>query len=180
MPKTLADTRRHIREWGAFFRDMEVAGAEAVDVFLKARTARKYLKQSLRRLVAGGFVREREGKFMLTRKGHRFFLKIGGGDIDRNCTKHWDGKWRLVSFDVPSNRNVMRDRLRALLKEYGFYQLHKSVWVCPVIIAPDFWETVVGEGLDQYCKVMVVDILEGDEDLRKHFKLPLVDGRRRG
>ncbi len=43
--------------------------------------------------------------------------------------KSWDGKWRIVSFDVPEKNKVVRDLFRRKLKSWGFKYLHKSVWI---------------------------------------------------
>lgn len=41
----------------------------------------------------------------------------------------WDGKWRIVSFDIPEKRRSVRDLLRHYLKNWGFEQWQKSLWV---------------------------------------------------
>ena len=41
----------------------------------------------------------------------------------------WDGKWRLVIWDIPEKRRVARDLLRHKLKLLGFTQLQRSIWV---------------------------------------------------
>ncbi|MBI2334733.1 hypothetical protein HYU96_02930 [Candidatus Daviesbacteria bacterium] len=41
----------------------------------------------------------------------------------------WDGKWRLVIWDIPEKRRVARDLLRHKLKWLGFRKLQKSVWI---------------------------------------------------
>lgn len=41
----------------------------------------------------------------------------------------WDGKWRIVVFDIPEKRRVARDVLRVKLKRWGFVPWQKSVWV---------------------------------------------------
>ena len=59
----------------------------------------------------------------LTEKGKKRKLKY---DIERlRIPKHvrWDGKWRIVSFDVPGDYSPERNRLRGLLKEFDFYQI---------------------------------------------------------
>lgn len=168
MGKTSTDARRHIREWSAFFRDMNAMGADAVEHFIHQHRKQKYLRQSLKRLIERGFVQERDGNISPTQQGLRFFRR----HVSRLPKPlRWDGKWRLISFDVPGGYNVARDQIRALLKEFDFYRLHKSVWVCPNSLASEFWKLLVEGDLDKYCKVMVVDILEGDEELRKHFKI---------
>ncbi|OGE32914.1 hypothetical protein A3C59_01780 [Candidatus Daviesbacteria bacterium RIFCSPHIGHO2_02_FULL_36_13] len=41
----------------------------------------------------------------------------------------WDGKWRIVIWDIPEKRRKARDLLRYKLKWLGFKQLQKSIWV---------------------------------------------------
>lgn len=45
-----------------------------------------------------------------------------------------DGILRVVTFDVPEKDRKKRNWLRVCLKELGFRQLHKSVWIgkCPL------------------------------------------------
>lgn len=40
----------------------------------------------------------------------------------------WDGRWRLVMFDIPEKRRIARDLLRSKLKQWGFSHWQKSVW----------------------------------------------------
>lgn len=40
----------------------------------------------------------------------------------------WDGKYRIVIFDIPEKRRVARDLLRAKLKIWGFVSWQRSVW----------------------------------------------------
>lgn len=44
----------------------------------------------------------------------------------------WDGKWRLVIWDIPEKRRVVRDILRFKLKQLGFTRWQKSVWASKV------------------------------------------------
>jgi phenylacetic acid degradation operon negative regulatory protein len=67
--------------------------------------------------------------YRLTEQGR--VLALGGRDPLRQWNRGWDGKWRLVMFDVPENRNATRARLRRGLRERWFGCLHKSVWVSP-------------------------------------------------
>lgn len=41
----------------------------------------------------------------------------------------WDGKWRLISFDIPESKRVVRDLLRYRLKQWGFEPKQKSLWI---------------------------------------------------
>lgn len=141
---------------------------EIFEEFLRTYRAKKYLKQSLSRLINGGFILK-EGAFLkLTKEGENRLLK---STLKREVNMSWDGKWRIISFDVPGGYSPERNKLRALLKHFNFYQLQKSVWVCPNSVAEKFWKLVIEENLQRYCKAMVVEIMEGDENLKKYFKL---------
>jgi DNA-binding transcriptional regulator PaaX len=46
-------------------------------------------------------------------------------------TKPWDGRWHLLTYDVPTTQNSLRRRLRRFLHEAGFGLLCASSWVSP-------------------------------------------------
>lgn len=55
-------------------------------------------------------------------------------DIDSLKVKkpdEWDGGWRVISFDIPKEKQAARQALLAKLKELGFIMLQKSIWVHP-------------------------------------------------
>ena len=67
--------------------------------------------------------------YRLTRRGR---LQALGGRHPQACwTRKWDGRWRLVLFDVPTTRNSHRVRLRRYLRARHFGFLQKSAWVSP-------------------------------------------------
>ncbi len=43
----------------------------------------------------------------------------------------WDGRWRLVMFDIPESERDVRDRLRRALTNLGLGILQASVWISP-------------------------------------------------
>ena len=70
-----------------------------------------------------------ERYYRLTERGRLHAL--GGRDPDRQWTRAWDGRWRLVLFDVPVAQRTRRQRLRRYLRARGFGCLQGSVWVTP-------------------------------------------------
>lgn len=84
----------------------------------------------------------------------------------------WDGKWRVLMFDMRESRKHARDRLRRMLANAGFVRLQDSVWVFPypcdefVSLIRAHLKSGVGEMLS-----MVVEALESDGRLRTHFRL---------
>ncbi len=68
----------------------------------------------------------------MTTKGKRLFgEKSSLEDLKIIPSKDWDGRWRFVLFDVPEKSRSFRDALRYYLKNMGFFQFQKSVWIYP-------------------------------------------------
>jgi phenylacetic acid degradation operon negative regulatory protein len=56
---------------------------------------------------------------------------LGGRDPEEQWERNWDGKWRMVLFDVPTGQNAQRERLRRYLRAKCFGYLQNSVWITP-------------------------------------------------
>lgn len=77
----------------------------------------------------------REKGFIETEKdGRKILLKLT--DIGREeaivkkllAEEKWDGKWRMVIFDIPEKHRKLRKILRSKLREWEFEPWQKSVW----------------------------------------------------
>lgn len=42
--------------------------------------------------------------------------------------KPWDGKWRIVIYDIPEEKRRIRDLFRRRLKDWGFKYWQQSIW----------------------------------------------------
>jgi phenylacetic acid degradation operon negative regulatory protein len=62
---------------------------------------------------------------------------LGGRDPEQRWARPWDGRWRLVLFDVPTGQNAQRERLRRYLRDKGFGYLQNSVWITPDPLAEE-------------------------------------------
>lgn len=86
--------------------------------------------------------------------------------------KRWDGKWRLVIFDIPERRRALRDKVRQLVAGFGFARLQDSVWAypydCEDVITLLKTDLRIGSEL-QY---IIADAIEWDKPLRETFGLP--------
>lgn len=86
------------------------------------------LSQALKRLRERGlidFVDDQKLAYRLTDNGKQAAV----WESVKNDNKKWDGKWRIVIFDVPEKRRTERDLLRENLKKWGFIAWQQSVWV---------------------------------------------------
>lgn len=91
------------------------------------KTRYRYHKQ-IDRLVTDGYIILGGEKIELTKKGKQFVKDRRFYDLQLQ-PKKWDGKWHIVSYDVPNFKSKARDHLRLTLKRWGFYKIHKSTWV---------------------------------------------------
>src|SRR5213592_1453562 len=69
---------------------------------------------------------------------------LGGRDPQVRWSREWDGRWRLVLFDVPTKQNTYRKRLRRYLRDKGFGYLQNSVWITPDSLAEE--QRILGGG----------------------------------
>src|SRR3990167_9348161 len=67
----------------------------------------------------------------LTERGETEITKIVLQQYKISETVVWDGKWRVIIFDIREKRRRIRQRLRALLAGAGMVRLQDSVWIHP-------------------------------------------------
>lgn len=82
-----------------------------------------------RQLVEHGTASSGDRMYRLTRRGR--LLALGGRDPQIQWARKWDGRWRLVLFDIPATRNAFHIKLWRYLRNKGFGCLQNSVWVTP-------------------------------------------------
>lgn len=70
-------------------------------------------------------------RIVLTERGKEHALVYHIEHMGLRIPKQWDGRWRLVLFDVPEKKRVARDALRIKLKELGFKELQHSIHIVP-------------------------------------------------
>jgi len=116
---------------------------------------------------------DRDGKkyLRLTSAGHRTLAFEQAKVALKNQKKKWDGRWRMVIFDIPERRRRVRIRLRAFMNEIGFVRLQDSVWVYPYD-CEDFMALVKADlKIGKDVLYTIADTIEHDKNIRKHFRL---------
>ncbi|OGE06354.1 hypothetical protein A2W70_01635 [Candidatus Curtissbacteria bacterium RIFCSPLOWO2_02_41_11] len=64
-------------------------------------------------------------------KGRAMVREFAVETLELEKPKRWDGKWRMVMFDIPEKFKSRRLIFQRKLSELDFYQLQKSVWLHP-------------------------------------------------
>jgi len=157
MAKTSRDAHRHVRELGEFFRDSKEIAEHLVNEFIERHERKKYLRQSLDRLINRGFLEVKDKRISPTKKGLRLFRRRTRSKIP---VAPKEGKWYILTFDIPVALNSKRIALGRLLRDFGFHPFQKSVWIGPHQLSTEVWEFVVENKLEKFCKPMIVDIIE--------------------
>ena len=124
-----------------------------------------------RLLKKGLLTRTKEEFLRLTPEGERFFHACELRERVMRKPKRWDGRWRVLIFDIPQRRKGLRDQMRRMLRGLGFVRLQDSVWAypydCEDYVALLKADMKVGKDV----LYLIVDEMEGDAPLRAHFEL---------
>ena len=134
------------------------------------------ITQAITRLEESGLVRTSglrgHRSVVLTKKGNVMIEAIHTNEYRIPEPAFWDGKWRIVMFDIREKRRTVRAQLRSLLFGAGFLRLQDSVWVYPypceefISLVRAHIKSGTGEMLS-----FVAEALEADKRLREHFDL---------
>lgn len=152
---------------------------DALRAFAKNKS---YKQQS----VKNAFYRlQKEGAFLVQKHNHQIYIsltkegkKIAGrfqiDSLQIKKPKKWDGKWRLVIFDINDREKVKREAFRGFLKRLQFSQLQKSIWFHPfdcsgeVALLRDFFGFTTKE-----LRLIITEKIEDEYPLRRMFHLDI-------
>lgn len=107
----------------------------------------------------------------ITDKGREEILKYDLNKLKIEKPKTWDGKWRLVIFDITEKYKKVRDIIRYKLKGIGFYQFQKSVFIYPYPCEKEIKYVREVLHVPHLIKLIRADRIENDSDLRIIFGL---------
>ncbi|TSC78070.1 MAG: phenylacetic acid degradation operon negative regulatory protein [Parcubacteria group bacterium Gr01-1014_24] len=143
--------------------------------FMKSKYRKYSFNRSLARLKNAGFIvfeKTERGNFArLTLRGQDKLRQLRFNGFQIKKPKRWDGKWRLLMFDVKEKRKNIRDRIRRNLFKMEFLRLQDSVWVYPYD-CEDFITLMKADfRVGRDVLYVVADKIENDNFLIKHFKL---------
>jgi DNA-binding transcriptional regulator PaaX len=129
------------------------------------------LSKKLRYMRYQGYIAKTGSRYSLTIKGEKILDEGRIWQLRIPTPKKWDGRWRLVAFDIPVDKRKRRDIFRTRLKELGLTLYQNSVWVYPYPL-----ENVVGQISNFYklsacVSFIVAEEITGEASLMKRYKL---------
>ncbi len=171
---------RRLKQFGLLTIDILEVVFKVSSILIQSITDQKELKRQLKygdyddhnfsvqlkRLIRTGYLEELENdgqhSIRLTKKGR---LKLLENMVDKTL----DGKWRMLSFDVPEKMRSQRDAFRKSIKRIGFRQVQKSLWACPYTHAEEVELSITEHKVDKYVAYMVVERTDIEPHLKRLF-----------
>lgn len=83
--------------------------------------------------------------------------------------ERWDGKWRMVAFDIPNICRKGRKALNYRLKMGGFYELQESIFLYPYDCKKEIDSFVKLFKLEKYVRFGLLDFIDNHERLKIRF-----------
>lgn len=148
-----------------------VLGAIGKLGLLPNRRQKESINRSRDRLIEQGLLKYEDEKIRLTPRGEFVLCKLESNEYQIQKPHRWDGRWRVLIFDIPEKRRKLRDQIRRSLIDIGFVRVQNSVWIYPydcedlvTLLKADFR---IGKDL----LYLVVEHMEYDIAYKKHFGL---------
>ncbi len=133
-------------------REGEVPVERLVKILRSFNESEASVRTSLSRLKKEEFIESKKsgkkasysltdlGKDTITLKEYKLLMR----------ERYWDGRWHIVTFDIPERFRYSRDALRKKLLFLGYGTLHTSVMISPYDKGEDVKETVSESGIEEY------------------------------
>lgn len=121
----------------------------------KPRLKETAIRQSIWRLKKLGFIEKKKNKFRLTSAGKILEKYI----ISRKkvLSGKWDGKYRVVIFDIPEKQRKIRNWLRQELYLLNYKKLQESVFISKHSLPSDLINEIKNKKIGNCVNYLLVD-----------------------
>lgn len=132
-----------------------------------------YLKRTIKDLQKKKVIEIREengfSEVKLTEGGKTRILKFGLQNLTVLKPAKWDGRFRMVFYDVFSTKSAIRDKFRHALLNAGFYKLQESVYIhaYPCEREIEFLRNYLG--ISGEVRIVLVEKIENDQEFKQFF-----------
>ncbi len=122
-------------------------------------------KGTISSLLREGLIETGEGEksYRLTEKGFQelalYFPYV------RFLKEKWDGKLRVLSYEIPEKKRELRDKLRRQVEGWGLGPWHRSFWLTPHPIIGNLRELTFGKEEEKYIQAFEADHVFGDREI---------------
>jgi len=113
------------------------------------------IRQTISRMEKHGFLKKEKKKYLFTESGRKLAEYI----LRRKKVfdKKWDGKYRVVIFDIPEKKRKTRDWLRNELYALRYQKLQESVFIGKFPLTKDMIKEINNKKLKKFVDYMLVE-----------------------
>ncbi len=105
--------------------------------------------------------KEDTGTYVITEKGQ---LELAlSFPLVRFMLFPWDGKFRILSYEIPEKKRSLRDALRREVTGWGLGPWHRSFWITPHPIIPELKSLMSKDELQEYVQAFEGVQVVGEE-----------------
>ncbi|GIW62015.1 MAG: hypothetical protein KatS3mg089_0867 [Patescibacteria group bacterium] len=134
-----------------------------------------YLRQTLKRLEKQKLIQRKyvNGKqtIIITKDGRKRILTYALEELIIKKPHRWDGKWRVVMYDIPQQQKRLQELLSHILKNLGFLSIQESVYLIPYPCYDEIEFLREYYGVGRYLKYLLVEKIEDDAAYKTYFGL---------
>lgn len=134
------------------------------------------LKRTIKIMHGYGMLKEETNldgtvKIVLSEKGNKLAKMCSLDVLKIKKPKKWDGNWRIVIFDIPEPLKKVRDSLRFHLKNLGFYELQKSVFINPFPCIEEIDQIVKFYNVRKHVRIITANSIDNEDELMQKFEI---------
>ncbi|PJE60518.1 hypothetical protein COU86_03895 [Candidatus Roizmanbacteria bacterium CG10_big_fil_rev_8_21_14_0_10_36_26] len=113
--------------------------------------------------IAGEETSPLQNQYRLTNKGFtELCLEF---PFFRFLKEKWDGRWRVISYEIPEKKREIRDRLRREMQGWGIGPWHRSFWLTPHPILTTLKSLTSQKEEEKYIQAFEADHTFGDQEV---------------
>ncbi|MBI5079642.1 hypothetical protein HZB06_03205 [Candidatus Wolfebacteria bacterium] len=101
---------------------------------------------------------QKQRRYQLTTRGLRIIKTF-----QEKKEETWDGKWRIVMFDIPEKKRLDRSWLRFRLVALDFRPIQKSVFLGQQPIEKELYREIMDRKIDHHIRLMTVGEMDNEE-----------------
>ena len=147
------------------------------EVYKEFKEDREYnMERASASLFKAKLIEERTNKdgtkaIILTNRGREYAMAFDMENMKLPHEEKWDGKWRMVMYDIPIRLNKVRESLRYQLKRIGMKEIQQSVFVYPYQCHKEIKYIIEFYFAWKYIHFLEATFINGEDKLKKHFRI---------
>ncbi|MEK7175295.1 MAG: hypothetical protein AAB693_00615 [Patescibacteria group bacterium] len=137
---------------------------------------RRALERAIESLYQSKLIKEKCNQdgtitMILTEDGKNVVLQFDLEKIKVQKMENWDGKWRIVMFDVPEKLKKVREALRFHFKDIGLIEFQKSIFIHPFPCQKEIEFIIEFYNARKYVRFVLAEEVDNELHLKHKFKL---------